>query len=120
VPAALNDSACGVRTTSGEVISATALMPPAASQPSPGVIDRYFGIHPTVTKTVALKRVVWRKKRVRVRRHGRWVRIVKRVPHVVTAYEQRTVQNADYVDLVQAAQQFYASQPPPYSTGSCW
>jgi hypothetical protein len=86
----------------------------------PGVIDRYFGIHPTVTKTVALKRVVWRKKRVRVRRHGRWVRIVKRVPHVVTAYEQRTMQNADYVDLVQAAQQFYASQPPPYNTGTCW
>jgi hypothetical protein len=86
----------------------------------PGVIDRYFGIHPTVTKTVAVKRVVWRKKRVRARRHGRWVRIVKRVPHVITAYEQRTVQNADYADLVQAAQQFYASQPPPYSTGTCW
>jgi hypothetical protein len=89
-------------------------------QQFPGVIDKYFGIHPTVTKTVAVKRSVWRKTRVRVRRRGRWVRVVKRVRHVVTVHVQRTAPNPDYVNLVQASQAFYASQPPPYNSGTCF
>ena len=57
---------------------------------------------------------------MRVHRHGRWVWIVKRVRRVVVVHVQRTVPNPDYVNLVQASQQFYASQPPPYSTGTCF
>ena len=91
-----------------------------ALQQFPGVIDRYFGIHPTVTKTVAVKKGVRRKTRVRVRRHGRWVWFVKRLRHVVTVHVQRTVPNPDYVNLVQASQAFYASQPPPYNSGTCF
>lgn len=91
-----------------------------ALQAFPSVIDTYFQIHPTITQTVTKKKVVWKKKRVRVRRHGRWIWKVKRVKHVVTVQVQQTVQNPDYVNLVSAAQQFYASQPPPYNTGTCY
>jgi hypothetical protein len=91
-----------------------------ALQKFPGVLDRYFQIHPTVTKTVAVRKQVWRTKRVRVRRLGRWVWVVRRVRQVVVLHVQRTVPNPDYVNLVQAAQLFYASQPPPYSTGICF
>ena len=91
-----------------------------ALQAFPSVIDQYFSIHPTVTKTVAKKKVVWRKKRVRVRRHGHLVWTVKRVKRIITVYVQETAPNPDYVNLVQAAQQFYAAQPPPYNSGTCY
>jgi hypothetical protein len=91
-----------------------------ALQQFPAVIDTYFGIHPTVTKTVAVAKRVWRKKRLRVRRHGRWVWVAKRVRKVVTVHVRQTVPNPDYVELVQASQDFYASQPPPYNSGTCY
>jgi hypothetical protein len=63
---------------------------------------------------------VWVKKRIWVRRHGRRVRVTKRVRSFRVVYRQQAAPNPDYVLLVQAAQQFYASQPPPYNSGTCW
>jgi hypothetical protein len=91
-----------------------------ALQQFPSVIDTYFQIHPTITQTVAVRKVVWRTKKVWVRRHGRRVRIAKRVRTVKVVYVQQTTPNPDYTSLLQAAQQFYLSQPAPYSTGTCW
>lgn len=90
-----------------------------ALQQFPSVITTYFGIDPTVKQRVAVRKVVWRKKWVWVKRHGHRVRVHKRVRNVIVVYVQKTVQNPDYVNLVAAAQAFYHSQPPPYSTGTC-
>jgi hypothetical protein len=91
-----------------------------ALQQFPSVIDTYFGFHPTVAKTVAVTKRVWRKKRLRLLRQGRWVWVAKRFRRVVTVHVRQTVPNPDYVKLVQASQDFYASQPPPYNTGTCY
>jgi hypothetical protein len=91
-----------------------------ALQQFPSVIDTYFNIHPTITRTVAVRTTVLVKKRIWVRRHGRRVRVTRRVRSFRVVYRQQTVPNPDYVLLVQAAQQFYASQPPPYNSGTCW
>jgi hypothetical protein len=91
-----------------------------ALQQFPSVIDTYFQIHPTITKTVAVTKVAWRTKNVWVPRHGRRVRVAIRVRTVKVVNVQQTVANPDYTYLGQAAQQFYASQPAPYSTGICW
>lgn len=91
-----------------------------ALQQFPSVIDAYFNIHPTITTRVAVRKVSWVKKRVWVRRHGRRARVARRVRSYRVVYEPRTVPNPGYALLVQASQQFYASQPPPYNSGTCW
>jgi hypothetical protein len=91
-----------------------------ALQEFPSVIDTYFGIHPTVTTMVPVKIVVWKTKRVWVWRHGRRVRIAKRVKVVKVVNQERIVSNPDYVNLVLAAKQFHDSQPPPYNSTYCW
>ena len=91
-----------------------------ALQQFPGVLSTYFGIYPTITKTVPVKKVVWKKKWVWVRRHGKRVRVRKRVRRVITVYVQKMFANPDYTNLVAASQAVYHSQPPPYSTGTCY
>jgi hypothetical protein len=91
-----------------------------ALQEFPGVITQYFQIAPTTTKTVPVKKTVWRWKWAWVHRHGKRVKVRKHVRHVVTRYEQRTFQNPDYVNLIAASIAFYRSQPPPYNTGTCY
>jgi hypothetical protein len=91
-----------------------------ALQQFPSVIDTYFGIRPTITKTVAVHKVVWRWKWVWTHRHGKRVKVKKRVSQVITTYVQQTFQNPDYVNLVAAANLFYQSQPPAYNTGTCY
>jgi hypothetical protein len=91
-----------------------------ALQEFPSVLQTYFQVSPTTTTTAAVKKVVWRKKWAWAHRHGRRVRVKKRVRRVVVTYVQQTVENPEFSNFVQAAQQFYASQPPPYNTGTCW
>jgi hypothetical protein len=91
-----------------------------ALQQFPSVLSTYFQILPTTTKTVPVKKVVWRKKWVWVHRNGRRVHVRKRVRRVIVIYVQKTIQNPDYVNLIAAAEAFYRSQPPPYSTGTCY
>jgi hypothetical protein len=91
-----------------------------ALQQFPTVISTYFGFSPTITKTVPVKKVKWKWKWVWARKHGKRVKVRKRVRRVVTVYVQKTFANPDYTNLVGAAQAFYRSQPPPYNTGTCY
>ena len=77
----------------------------------PSVLSRDFGIPATVTTT--RRRVVYSRRRVRV--HGRYV--TRRVSRTVST--SVTSANPIYVLLVQEAQEIYATEPPPYSTGVC-
>jgi hypothetical protein len=91
-----------------------------ALQQFPGVLGQYFQIYPTISKTVPVKKTVWKWKWVWVHRHGKRVKVRRHVRRVVTTYVQRTFQNPDYVNLVGASIAFYQSQPPPYNTGTCY
>jgi hypothetical protein len=91
-----------------------------ALQEFPAVVDTYFGIHPTVTQTVAVNKTVYRTKKVWVRRNGRRVRITRRVRSVKVVYVEKSVANPVYATLIGAAQAFYNSQPPPYNSGTCY
>jgi hypothetical protein len=96
----------------------------------PTVLSTYFGVQPTVNEPTQVEhdrplfRTVKRVSYVRV--HGKRVRHVRlsRVSAgtAVTYTDDGppvTVPNPTYSALVFDAQTFYASQPPPYSTGSC-
>lgn len=78
-----------------------------ALQAFPTILSTYFGVAPTVTQTTTTR------VRYRVKVHGRWV---VRYRSVKTA---ATIANQAYLRFVAAAKAYYASQPPPYSTGTC-
>jgi hypothetical protein len=69
----------------------------------------------TVTRTRRVVRYRWR----RIHHHRRRVRYFKRIRHTVTVYVQHTQPNSLHQTLVADAHTFYASQPVPYSTGTC-
>ena len=77
----------------------------------PSVLSRDFGIPATVTTT--RRRVVYSRRRVKV--HGRYV--TRRVARTVSTSVPSA--NPIYALLVQEAQEIYATEPPPYSTGVC-
>ena len=73
----------------------------------------------TVLKTVTRTKRVVRYKWVRVHHHRRHVRYYKTIRYTVRVYVQQRQPNALYQTLVTDAQTSYASQPAPYSTGTC-
>ena len=77
------------------------------------------------TTTVTVPKTVIRTKRV-VRYRWRWIhhhrrhiRYYKRIRYRVTVYVRQTQPNALHQTLVNDAKASYASQPPPYNTGTC-
>jgi hypothetical protein len=90
-----------------------------ALQAFPDVISTYFGVTPTVEQTTTTTTTVRVRHVYYVRVHGRRVRRVRLVPKTVTRTSTTEAPNPTYIGLVAAAQAFYASQPPPYSTGVC-
>jgi hypothetical protein len=86
-------------------------------------LSNQFGIPATTTVTVP--QWVTRTKRViryrwkRIHHHHRRVRYYKTIRYTVTVNVQQTQANPLYQTLVTDAQTFYASQPVPYSTGTC-
>lgn len=101
-----------------------------ALQLFPTVISTYFGVPATISQPTSVEHdtpIYSRVKRVHyVRVHGKRVRRVRYVRvqtgATVTYTDDgppTTVPNPTYTSLVLDAQSFYASQPPPYSTGTC-
>ena len=82
----------------------------------PDVLDREFGVHPTVStrKSVASRVRV----RYRVRVNKRWVYRYrwKTVSRTVTS----TGPNSVFQEYVSDAIDFYTHQPAPYNAGTCW
>jgi hypothetical protein len=68
-----------------------------------------------VTRTNRVVRYRW----IPVHHHRRHVRYYKTIRYTVTVNVQQTQPNALYQTLVADAHTFYASQPVPYSTGTC-
>jgi hypothetical protein len=82
----------------------------------PDVLDREFGVHPTVSTTKSVPSRV--RVRYRVRVNKRWVYRYrwKTVSRTVTS----TAPNSVFREYVRDARDFYTQQPPPYNAGTCW
>ena len=82
----------------------------------PDVLDREFGVHPTVSTTKSVPSRV--RVRYRVRVNKRWVYRSrwKTISRTVTS----TAPNSVFQEYVSDATYFYTQQPPPYNAGTCW
>jgi hypothetical protein len=101
-----------------------------ALQEFPAVLSTYFGVSSTLSQPtqIAHERTVYKtvKRTSYVRIHGKRVRHVRlvrvRAGSVVSYTDDGppvVVVNPTYLALFTDAESFYASEPPPYSTGTC-
>lgn len=85
----------------------------------PDVVSTYFDVPPTIEQTTTRTTTVLVRHVYYVRVHGRRVRRVRLVPRTVTTSTTGQVSNPTYIALTSDAQAIYASEPPPYSNGTC-